>query len=228
MIEVDAMETLSKWNSNMIKVIRRKLPGVPSWVITVLRRSNKVDGEPLETLPLDDADVVQERCLVSQLDPEQMSQNFSLVVRDLTKKYANFVAVNQISFTVRRGECFGLLGVNGAGKTTTFKMITGDTPLTFGDIYVNGASVKSQPRKAQQEIGYCGQFDALLDDLTGEETLAFYARCRGIRERKIRGEIEEMGRLLYFSEHLKKLVGDYSGGNKRKLSTAIVSAFKFL
>lgn len=77
-------------------------------------------------------------------------------------------------------QCFGFLGVNGAGKTTTFKMLTGDTHVTSGDATVNTYSIIDQIRKVNQSIGYCPQFDALDDLLTGREHLKFYASLRGV------------------------------------------------
>src|SRR5699024_4781301 len=110
----------------------------------------------------------------------------------------------------------------GAGKTTTFQMITGAQPVTRGDILVNGLSVRRDIYRVLQEIGYCPQFDAMLDDLSGRETLTLYGRLRGIDEPEIERQIDELSRLLYFEAHLDKLVRHYSGGNRRKLSTAIV------
>ena len=79
------------------------------------------------------------------------------------------------------GECFGLLGVNGAGKTSTFKMLTGDTGISSGDAFLRGLSLKTYMAKLYKYIGYCPQFDGLLDDLTGTETLYIYALMRGVR-----------------------------------------------
>ncbi|CAG2182537.1 unnamed protein product, partial [Oppiella nova] len=139
----------------------------------------------------------------------------------MTKTYGNFTAVDHISYGVKRGECFGLLGVNGAGKTTTFKMITGDETISSGDIYVNGCNVKSSIQEVQRQIGYCPQFDGLLEQLTGRETLILFCRLRGIKEYDIERHIQEISKLLYFDMHLNKLVKNYSGGTKRKLSTAV-------
>ncbi|OTF75315.1 hypothetical protein BLA29_014523, partial [Euroglyphus maynei] len=100
-------------------------------------------------------------------------------------------------------------------------MITGDETITSGEIFINGFDVTKEPYKTLGRIGYCPQFDALMDDLTGEETLRFYSRLRGIHESDIDEQITELSQLLYFEMHLNKLTKTYSGGNKRKLSTAI-------
>lgn len=118
-------------------------------------------------------------------------------------------------------ECFGLLGVNGAGKTTTFKMLTGDEKITGGEAFVRGISLKSDMTEVHKIIGYCPQFDALLDDLTGAETLKVFALLRGIDRKDIPILSERLAIDLKFINHINKKVGEYSGGNKRKLSTAI-------
>lgn len=100
---------------------------------------------------------------------------------NLTKVYKKYqplkcrikkhVAVNALSLGIKKGECFGLIGVNGAGKTTTFKMITGDIPISGGDVTVNGYSVSKQIEKVHRSIGYCSQFDFLMPLLTSIESI---------------------------------------------------------
>ncbi|GAB6026560.1 ATP-binding cassette sub- A member 1 [Chamberlinius hualienensis] len=158
-----------------------------------------------------------------------------LKVLNLTKHYINWrrghcgkdqkerrlVAVDRLCFAVGRGECFGLLGVNGAGKTTTFKMLTQDIAITFGDAFVNGYSVQKQMDEARQHLGYCPQFDALDPLLTAEEHLTFYGSIRGIVNEDIQQIVRCQISKMNLVEHATKCAGKYSGGNKRKLSTAI-------
>uniref|UniRef100_A0AAY4CPM1 ABC transporter domain-containing protein n=1 Tax=Denticeps clupeoides TaxID=299321 RepID=A0AAY4CPM1_9TELE len=118
-------------------------------------------------------------------------------------------------------KCFGLLGVNGAGKTTTFKMLTGDTDVSSGDASVAGYSILSNILDVHQSMGYCPQFDAIDELLTGREHLDLYARLRGVPESEI-SRVAEWGiQKLGLSEYADRCTGTYSGGNKRKLSTAI-------
>lgn len=171
----------------------------------------------------EDQDVVDERnrILAPRLDSPLHTP---LVIKELCKVYeqrAPLFAVDKISLAVQKGECFGLLGFNGAGKTTTFKMLTGEETITSGDAFVGGYSISSDIGKVRQRIGYCPQFDALLDHMTGRETLVMYARLRGIPERHISACVENTLRGLLLEPHANKLVRTYSGGNKRKLSTAI-------
>uniref|UniRef100_A0A8D2JSN9 ABC transporter domain-containing protein n=1 Tax=Sciurus vulgaris TaxID=55149 RepID=A0A8D2JSN9_SCIVU len=155
---------------------------------------------------------------------ETLRKTNPLVVKEVSKVYNKEVpllAVNKVSFTVQAKECFGLLGINGAGKTSIFKMLTGQKPITSGNAFVRGLSISSDLGKVRQWIGYCPQFDALLSFMTGRETLVMYARIRGIPERHIRSCVEQILEDLVMFMYADKLVKTYSGGNKRKLSTAI-------
>lgn len=206
---------------NVIRWARNQIDNGKKSFMASLTSTSTANNNNNSLLAIDD-DVLEEKKTIQQITPRR-DDDYSMVVRNLRKEFSNFVAVDNISYSVRRGECFGLLGVNGAGKTTSFKMITGDEPMTAGDVFINGMSVRTDIRRIQQEIGYCPQFDATFDDLSGAETLTFYSRLRGIQEAQIIDQIKELSQLLYFDMHVHKLVGAYSGGNKRKLSAAIVS-----
>uniref|UniRef100_A0A7N8XL60 ATP-binding cassette, sub-family A (ABC1), member 4b n=1 Tax=Mastacembelus armatus TaxID=205130 RepID=A0A7N8XL60_9TELE len=117
--------------------------------------------------------------------------------------------------------CFGLLGVNGAGKTTTFKMLTGDTDVSSGEATVAGYSILTEILDVHQNMGYCPQFDAIDELLTGREHLYLYARLRGVPESEIPRVAEWGIQKLGLTEYASRCAGTYSGGNKRKLSTAI-------
>ncbi|XP_058142595.1 phospholipid-transporting ATPase ABCA3 [Dasypus novemcinctus] len=171
----------------------------------------------------DDQDVAEERNRVLARPPATLHPE-PLVIEELSKVYeqqAPLLAVDRVTLAVQKGECFGLLGFNGAGKTTTFKMLTGEEAATSGDAFVGGHSVGSDVGKVRRRIGYCPQFDALLDHMTGRETLVMYARLRGVPERHIAACVEHTLRGLLLEPHADKLVRTYSGGNKRKLSTGV-------
>uniref|UniRef100_A0A8B9I1A9 ATP-binding cassette, sub-family A (ABC1), member 4b n=1 Tax=Astyanax mexicanus TaxID=7994 RepID=A0A8B9I1A9_ASTMX len=167
----------------------------------------------------EDDDVAQERQRVYSGG----SKNDILHIRDLSKTYVGRKrpAVDRICVGVPAGECFGLLGVNGAGKTTTFKMLTGDTDVTSGEASVTGYSILSNILDVHQNMGYCPQFDAIDELLTGREHLYLYARLRGVPEREISRVVEWGIQKLGLVEYAGRCAGTYSGGNKRKLSTAI-------
>uniref|UniRef100_A0A8B9DPT7 ATP binding cassette subfamily A member 4 n=1 Tax=Anser cygnoides TaxID=8845 RepID=A0A8B9DPT7_ANSCY len=138
-----------------------------------------------------------------------------LELQELTKME---ILKNVIRFII---QCFGLLGVNGAGKTTTFRMLTGDTDVTSGDAVVAGNSILTDISSVHQNMGYCPQFDALDDLLTGREHLYLYARLRGVPAEEIKRVAEWGIQKLGLPMYADQLAGTYSGGNKRKLSTAI-------
>ncbi|XP_037074307.1 ATP-binding cassette sub-family A member 3-like [Pollicipes pollicipes] len=169
-----------------------------------------------------DSDVAAEKKRIQNGDIEALKHENVLVIKDLTKFYAkNFLAVDRLCLAVPKGECFGLLGINGAGKTTTFKMLTGDELISWGDAFLMGKSVRSDVTEVHRLLGYCPQFDAVIDQLTGRETLQMFARLRGIHEEDIPGVVEQLAAGLFLSEYIDKQVREYSGGNKRKLSTAV-------
>jgi ABC-type multidrug transport system ATPase subunit len=146
----------------------------------------------------------------------------SFVTKSRCCRSANlFHAVRGVNVGVPRGECFGLLGVNGAGKTTTMRMITGDTEITSGDVFVGGHSVHTHRDKARQHLGYCPQFDALPDKLTVKETVALYARIRGVPAGRVQQCVQDMIKCMCLEAHQDQCCEYLSGGNKRKLSTAL-------
>ncbi|XP_018027772.1 phospholipid-transporting ATPase ABCA1 [Hyalella azteca] len=170
----------------------------------------------------EDEDVMEEARLAEALMRDE-NPDASLVVRGLTKVFpaVGLTAVNNISFKVNVGECFGLLGVNGAGKTTTFRMLTGDETPTAGDARIGKYFLSAGRRKFVREIGYCPQFDAILDELTGDEMLDLMAGLRGVPQAARKLMIEEFVELVDLTECHKRQTSTYSGGNKRKLSTAM-------
>lgn len=100
-------------------------------------------------------------------------------------------------------------------------MITGDTSISSGDVFVNGLSVKTQLSEVHKMIGYCPQFDALLDNLSGSQTMEIFGLLRGYRRKDIPPMSDRLASNLNFAKHIDKEIKSYSGGNKRKLSTAI-------
>ena len=167
-----------------------------------------------------DADVLDEYERIKRMSDSEIASG-NLVLKGLTKYYGNHLAVNQLHLAVGAAECFGLLGINGAGKTTTFKMMTGDEIISSGDAFIRGFSMKNEMHKVHQLIGYCPQFDALLMDLTGRETIKIFCLLRGIPRCEINEITNKLSFELGFHQHLNKKIEAFSGGNKRKLSTAL-------
>uniref|UniRef100_A0A4W2G5A1 ATP-binding cassette sub-family A member 3-like n=1 Tax=Bos indicus x Bos taurus TaxID=30522 RepID=A0A4W2G5A1_BOBOX len=131
------------------------------------------------------------------------------------------LAVRNISVAIQKQECFGLLGLNGAGKTTTFEILTGEEVASSGDVFVERLSITKNILKVRSKIGYCPQFDALLDYMTAREIMIMYARLWGIPETKINNYVKKSMEALNLESYADKYIYTYSGGNKRRLSTAI-------
>ncbi|CAL1280712.1 unnamed protein product [Larinioides sclopetarius] len=171
---------------------------------------------------IEDSDVLQEEQRVRNLiDAQTGSGRESLIVSDLTKLYKNFYAVNRLTFGIHEKECFGLLGVNGAGKTTTFRMLTGDCYPTAGNAFIQNVSIMMNLKKFQSYLGYCPQFDALIDRLTGREMLTLFGILRGLTAFDLKERVNKMIKMTDLAQHADKQTRFYSGGNKRKLSVAI-------
>jgi len=115
----------------------------------------------------------------------------------------------------------GFLGVNGAGKTTSMEMITGNRIPTRGSGSIKGKSITTEQAEVRKHIGYCPQFDALLPEMTAFETLALYARIKGVPENKVEDYCAQQIQQLGLSEFAARPCGGYSGGNKRKLSVGV-------
>lgn len=174
--------------------------------------------------PNEDSDVAEERRICQQCvtDPSREA----ILIVNLTKRYGRLLGKSPLvvdSITVRMSahECFGLLGENGAGKSTTFKMLTGEVLATAGNAWLNGNDIVRNINKVQQKMGYCPQFDALISCMTSRETLTFYARLRGVPGKKISQVVNTLIDVMLLGEYANVCCGEYSGGNKRKLSTAI-------
>ncbi|CAL1546214.1 unnamed protein product, partial [Lymnaea stagnalis] len=132
-----------------------------------------------------------------------------------------FTAVKSTCLGVAPSECFGLLGQNGAGKTTIFKMLTGDVIITDGDIYVESKNIKWYLKSIQSRMGYCPQYDALNDLLTGAELLFFYGRLRGVPAKDLPVVAARVVSFVDLHPYETELIHGYSGGTKRKLSMGI-------
>ncbi|XP_075680863.1 phospholipid-transporting ATPase ABCA3-like isoform X2 [Dermatophagoides pteronyssinus] len=209
------------------------IQGIVFWIILVILESRLIHRIKIKSSPTidnkkqssdmdtEESDVEAENDRLKRRSLFSLNRTDSMIVKNASKNYGKFQAVRDISFGVKRGECFGVLGENGAGKTTMFKMITGSEDMTSGDILVNGNSVKKDIRLIYRDIGYCPQFNGLIDHLTGRETLKIISRIRGINENIIDEQIDALSRLLFFQKHIDQQISGYSGGTKRKLSFAI-------
>ncbi|XP_078319098.1 uncharacterized protein LOC111121791 isoform X3 [Crassostrea virginica] len=206
--------------------IAMAIQGALFFAITLLtefacQRKNRIPPSLYPEYHKEDEDVSEERDRVTN----NTTSGNSVTVSNLSKVYSrgrhDFLAVNQLCFGVKKGECFGLLGVNGAGKTTTFRMLTGDILPSNGAAYIKSHRIAYGESSVGQDLGYCPQEDALDRYLTGEETLQFYARMRGLPDNYRKYTVQDLIQRLKLTPFADKVVHTYSGGMKRKLSVAI-------
>jgi len=153
-----------------------------------------------------------------------LDQKNTIEVKDLTRKFGKFTAVDHVSFTVEKGEVFGFLGANGAGKSTTIKMLCGILEPTSGDALVAGFSVMNEPDKVKKSIGYMSQRFSLYNDLTVEENINFFGGVYGLNG----DELQERKKWVLQTANLegkqKILTGSLPGGIKQRLAlgTAVI------
>jgi len=149
-----------------------------------------------------------------------MSSEILIEAQNLTKKFGDLVAVDNINFQVFKEECFGFLGPNGAGKTTTMKMIYCVLPLTSGRLTVAGVDVTKQARVIKKIIGVAPQEDNLDPDFTVFHNLIVYARYFDIPKEEAQKRAEELLKFVQLEEKRKVLIDQLSAGMKRRLILA--------
>lgn len=138
--------------------------------------------------------------------------------RGLTRRFDGFVAVDRVTFDVRKGEVFGLLGPNGAGKSTTIRMLCGLLAPTEGEATVAGFDVRTRPESVKQHIGYMSQRFSLYEDLTVEENVDFFAGIYRIPAGRKRDRKEWAVRMAGLSGHRRTRTAHLSGGWKQRLA----------
>lgn len=153
-------------------------------------------------------------------DTEKETENV-IEVEHLVKAFGSFHAVDDISFTVKKGEIFGFLGANGAGKTTAMHMLTGLNQPTSGTGRVVGFDIRTQYEQIKQHIGYMSQKFSLYEDLTVAENIRLFAGIYGMQDDDIRRKTDDLLQRLQFSAHRNSLVSDLPLGWKQKLAFSV-------
>ncbi len=151
-----------------------------------------------------------------------MNKNEIVIKTDkLTKKFGDFVAANEITFEVYKGEIFGFLGANGAGKTTAMKMLIGISKPSFGKANIAGFDIYKETEKIKKSIGYMSQKFSLYEDLTIRENIQFFGGVYGLNDNEIVSAGNKLIDKLGLHDEADKLVGSLPLGWKQKLSFSI-------
>jgi ABC-2 type transport system ATP-binding protein len=143
---------------------------------------------------------------------------YAVEVKQLTKDFGSFRAVDHISFTVRRGQIFGFLGPNGSGKTTTIRMLLGLLRPSDGEAIVLGTDVRRNPEKVRPRLGYMSQRFSLYDDLTVVENLRFYGRTYGLKNERLRQRIQFALDMANLKGRERERTRNLSGGWRQRLA----------
>lgn len=154
----------------------------------------------------------------------------SIEVNNLTKKFGEFTAVDNINFNVKQGEIFGFLGANGAGKSTTIRMLIGILEPTSGDALVSGYSIKNQSDLVKKNIGYMSQKFSLYNDLTVVENIRFFAGIYGLDGKKYEERKKWVLKVANLENMENVITGSLPGGIKQRLAlgTAVIHEPKII
>ncbi len=178
-------------------VTKREISGVPQFYgedyeVKLQHTSPRFEDAVISLMGGISRERVQNAQQVFKMDRNIKRGEVVVKAQELTKRFGTFVAVNGISFEVKRGEVFGLLGPNGAGKSTTFKMLCGLLKPTFGKAMVAGVDLLKAPSKARERIGYMAQKFSLYGDLSVKENLEFFGGVYGIKGRRLREVVDSV------------------------------------
>lgn len=143
-----------------------------------------------------------------------------ITVKNVTKKYGKFKAVDNISFEVNDGEIIGLLGPNGAGKSTTMNILTGFIEPTQGEVIINGYNISKKPKKAKKCIGYMPEGVPLYKDMTVKEFITYMAELKGVKKENIKESVEQAMQDTWLQNVKKVLIKNLSKGYKQRVSMA--------
>ncbi|MFH1090180.1 MAG: ATP-binding cassette domain-containing protein [Pseudomonadota bacterium] len=142
----------------------------------------------------------------------------AVYLKDVVKKFGDFMAVDHISLEVARGEIFGFLGPNGAGKSTTIRMLCGLLTPTSGEGRVQGLDIVTQSEEIKSVLGYMSQRFSLYNDLRVEENMRLFGGIYGLEGKRLSGRLEEVLAMIDLTERRRSLTGSLPGGLKQRLA----------
>ena len=161
----------------------------------------------------------EEKITATQAEGEELSENKVMIeVKNLTKKFNGFAAVDHITFDVKESEIFGLLGPNGAGKTTTIRMLSTLTRPTEGTATIGGYDVVKQDNKVRQLIGLVSEKMIMYDRLTAEENLRFFGKLYNLPKNILNERIDELLELVQLGKWKDSKVGTFSTGMRQRMN----------
>ncbi|RAS81972.1 ABC transporter ATP-binding protein [Priestia endophytica] len=149
-----------------------------------------------------------------------------LELRNVTRKFNDFIAVDNMSLSIQKGEIFGLLGANGAGKSTTINMIASLLQITEGEIEILGKSITKHRKFAKMNVGIVPQDIAIYENLTASENIKFFAGLYGLRGSLLKQRVEEALEFVGLADKAKSFPKSFSGGMKRRLNIACAIAHR--
>ena len=141
-------------------------------------------------------------------------------VKNLVKRYGNYLAVDHLSFHVDKGQIYGFLGPNGAGKSTTMNIMTGYLASTEGEVLINGMNILEEPEKVKRCIGYLPEQPPLYFDMTVEEYLKFAADLKKIERTKRKEQIEKVMEMTGIADVRQRLIRNLSKGYRQRVGLA--------
>ncbi|MGB1091022.1 MAG: ATP-binding cassette domain-containing protein [Oceanobacter sp.] len=160
------------------------------------------------------------------MNAESGNSPLAIDVRAMTRRFGDFVAVNQLDLKIPKGSIYGFLGPNGCGKSTSIRMLTGLLQPTSGEVRVLGHSLPSEAEALRPKIGYMTQKFSLYQQLTVAENLNFVADIYGLHGKDARVRVAELLKLYSLEEYRKQLAGSLSGGQKQRLALAAATLHK--
>ena len=143
---------------------------------------------------------------------------FAIETRNITKKFGDFTAVDNMNITINSGIIFGLLGANGAGKSTLIRILCGLLSAASGEAFVGGVNVNKNPEEVKKRIGYMSQKFSLYQDLSVLENIRFFGGVYGLSTLQIKKQLEVIAEMAGLKGQEKRLAGELSGGLKQRLA----------
>ena len=141
-------------------------------------------------------------------------------IQNVSKRYGNKLAVNDVSFTIKKGEILGFLGRNGAGKSTTMNIVTGYISASSGRVLLDGHDILEEPREVKRRIGYLPEMPPLYMDMTVDEYLKFVCAIKDVKPSYVKSHPDDITELIRITDVRKRLIKNLSKGYKQRVGMA--------